>query len=149
MIRRPPRSTLFPYTTLFRSDLSGVIFVVLALVWAAYLLPKALRHHDEVARTRSVEEVSEQARVVVTAPPARSRRIRRLRRGHVEKAGLSAGAVAARRRRRILLVLLLALLATGAGPVVGALPVWAPAVPGALVVGFLVLCRVVVRRDRA
>src|SRR3712207_8242099 len=23
MIRRPPRSTLFPYTTLFRSDLSG------------------------------------------------------------------------------------------------------------------------------
>src|SRR3712207_1740633 len=24
MIRRPPRSTLFPYTTLFRSDLSGM-----------------------------------------------------------------------------------------------------------------------------
>src|SRR5258707_9507274 len=24
MIRRPPRSTLFPYTTLFRSDLTGV-----------------------------------------------------------------------------------------------------------------------------
>src|SRR5690348_17969596 len=24
MIRRPPRSTLFPYTTLFRSDLLGV-----------------------------------------------------------------------------------------------------------------------------
>src|SRR3712207_9507509 len=24
MIRRPPRSTLFPYTTLFRSDLSSV-----------------------------------------------------------------------------------------------------------------------------
>src|SRR3712207_7374895 len=24
MIRRPPRSTLFPYTTLFRSDLRGV-----------------------------------------------------------------------------------------------------------------------------
>ena len=23
MLRRPPRSTLFPYTTLFRSDLSG------------------------------------------------------------------------------------------------------------------------------
>src|SRR5260370_19586688 len=25
MIRRPPRSTLFPYTTLFRSDSSGTI----------------------------------------------------------------------------------------------------------------------------
>src|SRR3712207_7077781 len=29
MIRRPPRSTLFPYTTLFRSDQGGV-----ANVWA-------------------------------------------------------------------------------------------------------------------
>ena len=27
MIRRPPDSTLFPYTTLFRSDLSGDGFV--------------------------------------------------------------------------------------------------------------------------
>src|SRR5256885_12568627 len=25
MIRRPPRSTLFPYTTLFRSDLSKIV----------------------------------------------------------------------------------------------------------------------------
>src|SRR3712207_8817805 len=25
MIRRPPRSTLFPYTTLFRSDLGGFV----------------------------------------------------------------------------------------------------------------------------
>src|SRR3712207_6966995 len=25
MIRRPPRSTLFPYTTLFRSDVAGVL----------------------------------------------------------------------------------------------------------------------------
>src|SRR3712207_7365494 len=25
MIRRPPRSTLFPYTTLFRSDVSGAL----------------------------------------------------------------------------------------------------------------------------
>src|SRR3712207_7068629 len=27
MIRRPPRSTLFPYTTLFRSDKAGTPFV--------------------------------------------------------------------------------------------------------------------------
>src|SRR5260370_12739010 len=27
MIRRPPRSTLFPYTTLFRSQLAGHLFV--------------------------------------------------------------------------------------------------------------------------
>src|SRR3712207_8392659 len=29
MIRRPPRSTLFPYTTLFRSRLVGLLVVVL------------------------------------------------------------------------------------------------------------------------
>src|SRR2546430_11317820 len=28
MIRRPPRSTLFPYTTLFRSEISGALFNV-------------------------------------------------------------------------------------------------------------------------
>src|SRR3712207_7635341 len=27
MIRRPPRSTLFPYTTLFRSPFSGTVYV--------------------------------------------------------------------------------------------------------------------------
>src|SRR5256885_3855052 len=30
MIRRPPRSTLFPYTTLFRSSLFIVVYVVIA-----------------------------------------------------------------------------------------------------------------------
>src|SRR6266496_4442904 len=44
MIRRPPRSTLFPYTTLFRSDLSGTIKLastiatVVALAGAAWLV---------------------------------------------------------------------------------------------------------------
>src|SRR2546426_12578481 len=28
MIRRPPRSTLFPYTTLFRSNIPGTVFAV-------------------------------------------------------------------------------------------------------------------------
>src|SRR5258708_25290151 len=32
MIRRPPRSTLFPYTTLFRSILFAAIFVTMAPV---------------------------------------------------------------------------------------------------------------------
>src|SRR5256885_3006899 len=33
MIRRPPRSTLFPYTTLFRSILSGLIVDNLSWRW--------------------------------------------------------------------------------------------------------------------
>src|SRR3712207_7345222 len=32
MIRRPPRSTLFPYTTLFRSDVQFIIIVTLIVV---------------------------------------------------------------------------------------------------------------------
>src|SRR3989475_10576812 len=60
MIRRPPRSTLFPYTTLFRSPivrryataafavfngsiLFGIACLALAAVWGvAYLIPAAI-----------------------------------------------------------------------------------------------------------
>lgn len=45
-------------------ELSGLIFVALALVWAVALLPKALRHHDELAQTRSVAGVSDSMRVL-------------------------------------------------------------------------------------
>src|SRR5712692_12030055 len=37
MIRRPPRSTLFPYTTLFRSDSSSMIAVARTLVGLGYV----------------------------------------------------------------------------------------------------------------
>ena len=39
-------------------DLSGIIFVVLALAWAFYLIPKAVKHHEDVARSRSVDRFS-------------------------------------------------------------------------------------------
>src|SRR2546430_8210691 len=47
MIRRPPRSTLFPYTTLFRSGLSRSLVAVLGAPIAVYgwvhrLLPFAM-----------------------------------------------------------------------------------------------------------
>src|SRR3712207_7598954 len=34
MIRRPPRSTLFPYTTLFRSEFVAGVDAVVHLAWA-------------------------------------------------------------------------------------------------------------------
>src|SRR3712207_8898523 len=49
MIRRPPRSTLFPYTTLFRSMLDSVA----ALVWAANMA--ALEIHAPMARAPDIE----------------------------------------------------------------------------------------------
>ena len=39
-------------------DLSGLIFVALAVAWAAYLIPKALKHHEDVVRSRSVDRFS-------------------------------------------------------------------------------------------
>src|SRR5258707_7787455 len=73
MIRRPPRSTLFPYTTLFRSDVEEDV-----LVGVLRLEEKELRD-DQVGRDlvdRADEEYHpflEQARVDVVgalAPPA-------------------------------------------------------------------------------
>src|SRR3712207_8977419 len=47
MIRRPPRSTLFPYTTLFRSLLTGVIVEAhqarAALTWAVNQMEERYR----------------------------------------------------------------------------------------------------------
>src|SRR3712207_7536860 len=75
MIRRPPRSTLFPYTTLFRSVGLGNIYVDEAL-WAAKIHPERVSLsltdseiallHDEIIRIlqlgiakRSEEHTSE------------------------------------------------------------------------------------------
>src|SRR5437016_7271324 len=48
MIRRPPRSTLFPYTTLFRSGLND-----------SYGTPKNFARAAPIAGTRSEEHTSE------------------------------------------------------------------------------------------
>src|SRR2546422_6451604 len=50
MIRRPPRSTLFPYTTLFRSERAGAALAQRALV---------VDHEDAHAGLRSEEHTSE------------------------------------------------------------------------------------------
>ena len=156
-------------------ELSGLIFVALAVVWAVVLIPKALRHHDEAARTRALDTVSEDARVlarreigddrgarlVVEKPrvptprtespvlptvPAPRRPMDRKRLAAVHRA---AAAAAAKRRRRVFSVLLLVTLAVGVGSYVGTLQPWAAAIPAVVVVGFLVLARVLVRREHA
>src|SRR3712207_7280912 len=49
MIRRPPRSTLFPYTTLFRSELSGGERIETnTLVWTAGVRPHPALAHWEL-----------------------------------------------------------------------------------------------------
>src|SRR5438874_6843538 len=70
MIPRPPRSTLFPYTTLFRSWLRGVrrshiaLFVIALLVnigmWTErFVIVVTSLHRDFVPSARSEEHTSE------------------------------------------------------------------------------------------
>src|SRR2546430_10237097 len=42
MIRRPPRSTLFPYTTLFRSSLNGTVSFLAGTLFAVETLAATL-----------------------------------------------------------------------------------------------------------
>src|SRR5258708_38460122 len=63
MIRRPPRSTLFPYTTLFRSE-AGLLVEGLRQHFRPEARPAHAEHHDvgEVLsrdKTRSEEHTSE------------------------------------------------------------------------------------------
>src|SRR2546429_6481672 len=62
MIRRPPRSTLFPYTTLFRSLLAAIrAFALAEGVDAALLAEWKISHPDLPARSeRAVHDRSEE-----------------------------------------------------------------------------------------
>ncbi len=68
------------------------------------------------------------------------------RRAH--RAHRAAARAAAKRRRIVLGLLVLVTVGICAGSLTGALLPWAPAVPAAVVVGFLVLARVLARREQ-
>ena len=53
-----------------------MIFVALAVAWAVYLIPKALKHHDEVVRSRSVDRFSHTMRVLARREPVDRRNAR-------------------------------------------------------------------------
>ena len=57
-------------------DLSALIFVALAVAWAVYLVPKALRHHEDVARSRSVDRFSHTLRVLARREPVSAKAAR-------------------------------------------------------------------------
>src|SRR2546421_9591101 len=59
MIRRPPRSTLFPYTTLFRSDVQAV-------------LPAVVAHRLERRDPAGADDGQAIARELILAVPVRS-----------------------------------------------------------------------------
>jgi len=156
-------------------DLSGIIFVVLALAWAVYLIPKAVKHHDEVARTRSVDRFSTamrvlarrepidrgNARLVVTPPRSTDRVLLPSRPAAAADeptaspqvprrsvtARRAAARAAARRRRHVTFTLLAMDLVVLALAASAIAPWWSVAVPATLTLLYLVLCRRQVSRE--
>ena len=148
-------------------DPSALIFVALAVAWAVYLIPKALQHHDDAVRSRSVDRFSHTMRVLARREPV-SRRNARLvvtpgrpasaavvvTKGAdpspaVLRARREAANAAARRRRRVLGTILLANLVMVALASAGVVAWPYVGIPAGLLVAWLVACRVMVRSERA
>lgn len=158
-------------------DLSALIFVALAVAWAVYLIPKALKHHDEVVRSRSVEKFSHTMRVLARREPVDRRNarlvvapIRASLRPPVEtKAHATPEPVAASRttspralpvnerasarraarRRRNVLALIVVANAVVIGLAATAVVAWPwVAAPAGTLVAWLVACRLSVRSER-
>jgi hypothetical protein len=143
-------------------DLSGLIFVALAVAWAAYLIPKALRHHEDVVRGRSVDRFSESMRVLARREPVSARMARLVVTPSRESeravaptpderyaARRAATRTATKRRRRVLGVLLLTLAATTVACALHRLAWPYVAVPVGLLMAWLVACRLMVKKERA
>ncbi len=150
-------------------DLSALIFVALAVAWAVYLVPKALRHHDDVARSRSVDRFSHTMRVLARREPVDTRSARLVTPGRpsaeatraaepvaapVEltsaqlRARRAAAKRATKRRRNVLALILVATLAVVGVAAFGVIAWWYVAIPVGVLVAWLVTCRIMVKGER-
>jgi uncharacterized membrane protein len=137
------------------------------VVWAAYFIPLMLRRYDEASKNASVEttgslsrvinrprqqtsaapqsvvetEVEEPVAVKPSAEPAAKRPAPR-------SADRPAARLAAARRRRTLLTLVVLTAVVGGVAGFGVISLYWLAAPVALIVAWLVACRVQVRRER-
>ncbi|MEV0286551.1 hypothetical protein AB0H36_20775 [Kribbella sp. NPDC050820] len=149
---------------------TGLIYVAIVAAWAAYLVPMMLKRGDE-ARRQPVSSAAD-ARVL-SRDPSRPRYV--VRPAGASASGAASGAaagsasgaveedlpppvrhryvpnrarrVAAMRRRRVLSILTLSLLSVTALAGLEILLWWTVAIPGALIVAFVVLTRVQLRRQ--
>jgi hypothetical protein len=155
--------------------LTGVIYAAIVMVWAAYLVPLALRRHDESARKRSIERFSSAMRVLsrrgsragergndrmIVTPPRGVDTASGVDRvltptlsvnGSHQPAALASRPTraamqsAAERRRRVLIVLVAVTLVTAVVSAFGFIAWWSFAIPLAVIVAFLMVARRQVR----
>src|SRR3712207_7873205 len=94
MIRRPPRSTLFPYTTLFRSD-----FIRAALAPARRVVANVGSYNNELGVPLTCCELEEDTEVLV----AEDRKSTRLNSSH---ANISYAVFCLKKKKNTILMLL-------------------------------------------
>ncbi|WP_028637372.1 divisome protein SepX/GlpR [Nocardioides sp. URHA0032] len=144
-------------------DLSALIFVALAVAWAVYLVPMALRHHSDGATSRSVDGFSHRMRVLARREPVSPRSARLVVNTAAPAAPAAATAEldpaqararraaakrATKRRRNVLALILVANLVV-AGVAASGVVAWAyVAIPAGLLVAWLVACRIMVKGER-
>jgi hypothetical protein len=156
-------------------DLSGLIFIGVAVAWAMYLVPMAVKHHAEVGRSRSVERFSDKVRVLARREAVDRSSARLVTPGQPVVAAPAAAPVAApatpvpapveltpvqlrarraaakratKRRRNVLavvLVLNIVVITVAAFSVIA----WPyVAIPAGLLAAWLVACRLMVKSER-
>ncbi|HET9423211.1 MAG TPA: hypothetical protein VFO49_18880 [Nocardioides sp.] len=138
-------------------DLSALIFVALAVAWAVYLIPKALKHHEDAQQKRTVEGFSQSMRVLARREPVDARKAELKVEGRTpapepEAAPAVTRVAAARatkRRRRVLSLIVVANLAVAVAAFLGHLAWTVQAAPAGLLVAWLVACRLMVKKERA
>lgn len=141
---------------------NGFIFAFVVVLWAAYFVPLAVRRYDEASKSGSIEKFSSLSRVI----PHKSRvvdtdsgswaidgTVDETEQVHATSRSpktvtRDAGRIAARRRRRTLLTLLALAAIVGGAVGFGYLPLMSAAAPAALIVAWLIACRVQVRGER-
>lgn len=147
--------------------MDALIFVAVAVAWAIYLIPKALSHHEESLRSRSVDRFSSSMRVLARREAVdrhNARLVMQPGRGATRavvtskgpgpspaetRARRAAAKRATKRRRNVLGVLTLSLLTIVVLAATSVIAWGWVAVPVALIAGWLVLCRVMVKGERA
>jgi hypothetical protein len=134
-----------------------LIIAFVVAVWAAYFVPLALRRYDEASKNASVETSGSQSRVIARPTPAAKpaptvaepveSAAAKVAPPTVRTLDRPAARLAARRRRRTLLTLLTATAVVSGLAVASVIaPLWVAA-PVALVVAWLVACRIQVRGE--
>ena len=144
---------------------NGLIVAGVVAIWAAYFVPLVLRRYDDATASTSLETFSSRSRVIgrrasesadevegsaSDATPERETVADRPQKAPTSSPAVTrqAAIIAARRRRRTLLSLLAGLAVVGGLAVSSVIAPWWVAAPVALVVAWLVACRIQVRAER-